>query len=648
MAIDPKLVSIISASDLPTGDPTSAGQFFFFEGNEMKKAPMTNIYDKVTSGIKGNATQSNAPTTYSAETYPDGLFERYVVSAPITAPNSWGNIAVTQAELDANTVFFNVTNGVVSKEASLKPEPSMESVFTPTDNEKGATMKATYDFLKTIESDGQNLLLPKGYDEILNVDFAGWTAVNSATAVSGLITLNGVESVAFKDLTYPTGNYRIEVFVESISGTAKILIGDVFDGNGDFNVALEQGLNIINYVPPVGTDKTVIFKQYDAGVTQISSLRFLNPIATVDKIALNVSATDERIWINKNAFTSNDYEAFSLTNTTVGGEINISGGGTLNNRIEIPWHTLHENAEIETVYIENSASKMLFGFHAQNKFEWKHHVYMTFNTSGANFGKIEVFRGDGTSAGISTQSNTAYAVGDVLKLTVKRLGLKYTFTVHNQKRGWKISYEVQCTPLGLPFVAHNEAKPAFSMINGNVNVKSFKFTSLSENIDVALVGDSITFGQSATSEELRWASLIDGNNIVSGGGADVTTSVLNRIEEIIKMKPRKAVLMIAGNDILFSETTAIWKENLRQIRAALHTEGIEVIHAFPTPRAGATELINFLVTEPTFTNDIKIDTCTPLMNGSAEVLKSEYNSGDNLHPNTAGMAKIAETINNVL
>ena len=40
MAINPNLVSIIPASELPTGVPTTAGQFFFYEGNEMKKSPM--------------------------------------------------------------------------------------------------------------------------------------------------------------------------------------------------------------------------------------------------------------------------------------------------------------------------------------------------------------------------------------------------------------------------------------------------------------------------------------------------------------------------------------------------------------------------------------------------------------------------------
>lgn len=74
------------------------------------------------SGIKGRATQSNAPTPYDAVTYPDGLFETYVVREPLTMPNSWGS-AVTQAELNLNTVYFDVENGVITKVLIAKIAP---------------------------------------------------------------------------------------------------------------------------------------------------------------------------------------------------------------------------------------------------------------------------------------------------------------------------------------------------------------------------------------------------------------------------------------------------------------------------------------------------------------------------------------------
>ena len=88
------------------------------------------ILNQVVSGIKDVATQANAPTTYTAEAYPNGLFETYVVRTPLTMPNSWGS-AVTQAELDANNVYFDVKNGVITKSLSFKNNEILEGSVTP-------------------------------------------------------------------------------------------------------------------------------------------------------------------------------------------------------------------------------------------------------------------------------------------------------------------------------------------------------------------------------------------------------------------------------------------------------------------------------------------------------------------------------------
>lgn len=130
MAIDPELVSIKEAKDLPTSEAKSTSDFLFFEDQVLKKSPMSNIYDKVTSGIKGNATQANAPTPYTAEDFPNGLFETYVVRTPLTMPNNWGS-AVTQSELDANNVYFDVKNGVITKSLSFRNNEILDGSVTP-------------------------------------------------------------------------------------------------------------------------------------------------------------------------------------------------------------------------------------------------------------------------------------------------------------------------------------------------------------------------------------------------------------------------------------------------------------------------------------------------------------------------------------
>ena len=96
MAINPNLVSIIPASELPTGVPTTAGQFFFYEGNEMKKSPMTEIYELV-SGLKGTLKITDAAPTVQ------GL---YILSDVGTYANL-GGIVTTAGKI--NYAYFNGT-----------------------------------------------------------------------------------------------------------------------------------------------------------------------------------------------------------------------------------------------------------------------------------------------------------------------------------------------------------------------------------------------------------------------------------------------------------------------------------------------------------------------------------------------------------
>lgn len=96
--------------------------------------------------LKGKAEQGNAPTPYDAVTYPDGLFETYIVRTPLTMPNSWGS-AVTQAELDVNFVYFDVKNGVVSKNLSLKPTVDLSAILNPLGTTKAPQEKAVADYV---------------------------------------------------------------------------------------------------------------------------------------------------------------------------------------------------------------------------------------------------------------------------------------------------------------------------------------------------------------------------------------------------------------------------------------------------------------------------------------------------------------------
>lgn len=113
MAIDPKLVSIRQANQLPVSDPSENADFLFYEGEELMRSPMSNIYDKVNNGINGVIQPSSlaAPAT--------GFF-RYLAHTAGTYTN-FGGIVVSSADLDVvsgvanNRVIIEVNEGAATK-----------------------------------------------------------------------------------------------------------------------------------------------------------------------------------------------------------------------------------------------------------------------------------------------------------------------------------------------------------------------------------------------------------------------------------------------------------------------------------------------------------------------------------------------------
>lgn len=342
---------------------------------------------------------------------------------------------------------------------------------------------------------------------------------------------------------------------------------------------------------------------------------------------------------------------FSVDNTTLLSGATIDLGNIIspaNSVVTIKENSLNENSEMSFIYKETLAANVMVGFksyHPSN--EYGHSAFVKYHSNGANFGKIEIIGRPSLSfSELSTASNNNYNVGDVMRVGLIRTGLTYKAFAQNLTKSWKIEFSLITTPAGTPFFAHNSASPQLRNNGGSVSVLGFSHVFTGSNIENAIIGDSITLGQSVPTEAERWGSLVKGNNIVMGGGADVTESVLKRVPEIIKMKPRRALLMIGGNDYFFAVPDETWKQRLRDIRNQLTDAEIEVVHCFPTPRAGAGQLIAFIKSE--FITDAKIDTNTPLSNGSTEILSGAFNSGDGLHLNPNGGKKVAEIINNFL
>lgn len=136
MAINPNLVSIIPASELPTGVPTTAGQFFFYEGNEMKKSPMSEIYGLVSDS------QSLGTITPSSTIPTEGNVWGFAGEG--TYPNA-GNITVASGKF----AILSRVGTTWSKVEVEMPANTAEKVFNPLDDVNPSTMKATDIYLNS-------------------------------------------------------------------------------------------------------------------------------------------------------------------------------------------------------------------------------------------------------------------------------------------------------------------------------------------------------------------------------------------------------------------------------------------------------------------------------------------------------------------
>lgn len=320
--------------------------------------------------------------------------------------------------------------------------------------------------------------------------------------------------------------------------------------------------------------------------------------------------------------------------------------------------TLSENCIQKATIICNSidfAYGVGIGWRSINTqgFLWSVYGFYNFNTYSSNKGKVGVVTPNFADF-YSPTAVTNPSVGDTIDYTLKRVGINYIMEIYNRNKNLNLSYEFVTTPLGSPFVAHQVAVPVINWMGGGFSVLNWSYYLVKpRNPQFIILGNSITYGQSAATQAQRYADLIVNKNynIVSGGGGDVTQDVVNRLPEIKLLHPKYALIMIGGNDVFFNYTSSTWQTNLKNIRDSLVSYGVIPIHLYPTCRtiADMRSLRNFLDTCSNFATDKKIDLFTPtLKSGTNFSLADAYDSGDGVHPSNAGHAAMADFINSKL
>lgn len=219
--------------------------------------------------------------------------------------------------------------------------------------------------------------------------------------------------------------------------------------------------------------------------------------------------------------------------------------------------------------------------------------------------------------------------------------LEYIFT----KTQWAVSFEVKnITKNTSSFVLVPAASAAITahklrfFSSTSTDIISITKTSNQEYQPLnLLVGDSISYGSSATAPSLRWGTLAGFS--VEGSAGDTSLEALSLLHEIFNIiKPKRIIYAMGTNDLSVEN----WKINLQTFKD--YTEQKNVVFIPICPYANSTRDMSVYkdYIAQNFTKFFDIFSTTKQSGNSN--MKTEYNSGDNVHPNNTGHQAIADFV----
>jgi hypothetical protein len=243
---------------------------------------------------------------------------------------------------------------------------------------------------------------------------------------------------------------------------------------------------------------------------------------------------------------------------------------------------------------------------------------------------------------------------DQLRFKMIRRDTLFTFTVENLTTGSgvsTISFPYVLTYSGSPSVMPNDCYPIVVSFGDNLEIVSTKFSSTAiKNPAGAYLANSkgAYFGASVSS--LTGTALNNAvGNVVSMTSPDGRLwGLFTRLEEIYAMNPEWVFLVdFPSNDLRHSERTLPQiKSMLNEAYYLLNRGGSTRVYSFVIPEdstaggIGMAALKQWVASQPF--GSLQNAIWDSLSTGNR--LKAIYNSGDGIHPNAAGMAKIASIL----
>jgi lysophospholipase L1-like esterase len=182
-------------------------------------------------------------------------------------------------------------------------------------------------------------------------------------------------------------------------------------------------------------------------------------------------------------------------------------------------------------------------------------------------------------------------------------------------------------------------------ILANMDVTSIKIEIDYPNAKYAFVGDSLTQGRFASTYDEGYGPIVRQSfpidTLLCGApGARIADWSAPNVEAVKKMSPKYVVLFLGTNDLPYVDAEVAKTEYDILANEFISSGFLVIAIGIPPANNYKTPIFNDLLsaTYPRY-----IDCYTPLL-GVGTAMAPEYDSGDGIHPNGAGHALIASTI----
>lgn len=480
-----------------------------------------------------------------------------------------------------------------------------------------------------------------------------WTCTNSTDPVIG------TDAITFGQIA-GAGTYT--------NGTGIVLTGNVFALDTSYSNSLYPQLsgsytnpswiNSLPYSKITGTPSLSGYEVTSNKVTTLDNSTTNYPSTSAVTTAIATKQSNNQFYgslYNKNSWsTLTDFTNNGANISVVSNKLLFSGNGSGNTYLvseDINYYTCLDHWEIYTNILVTSKTSTSYGIGVgirSYSYGTKISNFAWFDAStDANSGTVSVVA-SGTI--LATSTALTWTAGDYISISCERVFNVLIATARNVTTNSSpvtISYTLTPTTGSNPQLA-NTGK--FAIFDSGASGNTFTVDSLTvyskslTTSNLMLVGDSKTTGYGATTFNNAFSYLLQNNVFslnINAGASDWTQDVINRLPEIVALKPTQIILCIGYNDIAGSGTS--WQANISTIYSTLTAAGINVIflNSIYDNYSGlnsSNTLANYI--NITYPSNIVIDTYDPGDNQPNTV------SSDNIHPSNIGHALVYNTIIN--